>query len=94
MSMNHSPAEAPGFRWTPFVVLAFVALWPTVATVTCPNPPPPFNTFAPAAFFGGSKGALGVEAAGTVSSDGKTISGSDTNTQGVPVTFTWNFTRN
>jgi len=28
--MNHSPAEAPGFRWTPFVVLAFVALWPTV----------------------------------------------------------------
>ena len=71
-----------------------LALWPTVATVTCPNPPPPFNTFAPAAFFGGSKGALGVEAAGTVSSDGKTISGSDTNTQGVPVTFTWNFTRN
>ena len=27
--MNHSPAD-PGFRWTPFVVLLFVALWPTV----------------------------------------------------------------
>ena len=71
-----------------------LALWPTVATVTCPNPPPPFNTFVPAAFFGGSKGILGVEAAGTVSNDGKTISGTDTNTQGAAVTFTWNFTRN
>lgn len=28
--MNHSQADAPGFGWTPFVVLAFVALWPTV----------------------------------------------------------------
>ncbi len=28
--MNHSLAEAPGFRWTPYVVLAFVALWPAV----------------------------------------------------------------
>ena len=28
--MNLSPPDAPGFRWTPFVVLAFVALWPTV----------------------------------------------------------------
>jgi O-antigen ligase len=28
--MNPSPADSPGFRWTPFVVLAFVALWPTV----------------------------------------------------------------
>jgi O-antigen ligase len=27
--MHPSPAD-PGFRWTPFVVLAFVALWPTV----------------------------------------------------------------
>lgn len=28
--MNHSSAEPLGFGWTPFVVLAFVALWPTV----------------------------------------------------------------
>ena len=28
--MNHSLPEAPGFRWTPYVVLAFVALWPVV----------------------------------------------------------------
>ena len=28
--MNQSQVEAPGFHWTPFVVLAFVALWPTV----------------------------------------------------------------
>lgn len=28
--MNHSLPESPGFRWTPYVVLAFVALWPTV----------------------------------------------------------------
>ena len=28
--MNQSQVDAPGFRWTPFVVLAFVALWPTV----------------------------------------------------------------
>ena len=26
--MNQSQLEAPGFRWTPFVVLVFVALWP------------------------------------------------------------------
>ena len=71
-----------------------LALWPTVATVTCPNPPPPFNTFVPAAFFGGSKGTLGVEAAGAVSGNGTTISGTDTNTQGAAVKFTWNFTRN
>jgi O-antigen ligase len=30
MSINPSSAEPLGFRWTPFVVLAFVALWPTV----------------------------------------------------------------
>ena len=28
--MNHSSPESPGFRWTPYVVLAFVALWPMV----------------------------------------------------------------
>ena len=28
--MNPSPPESPGFRWSPYVVLAFVALWPTV----------------------------------------------------------------
>lgn len=28
--MNRSLAESTGFAWTPFVVLAFVALWPTV----------------------------------------------------------------
>ena len=28
--MNHSLPEAPGFRWTPYVVLAFVAFWPAV----------------------------------------------------------------
>jgi len=71
-----------------------LALWPSVATVTCPNPPPPFSTFVPAAFFGGSKGALGVEAVGAVTGNGTTISGTDTNTQGAAITFTWNFTRN
>ena len=30
MSINPSSPESLGFRWTPFVVLAFVALWPTV----------------------------------------------------------------
>jgi len=28
--MGRSPADDPVFRWTPWVVLAFVALWPTV----------------------------------------------------------------
>lgn len=28
--MNQLQAESPGFGWTPFVVLAYVALWPTV----------------------------------------------------------------
>ena len=28
--MNQLRAEVPGFAWTPLVVLAFVALWPTV----------------------------------------------------------------
>jgi O-antigen ligase len=28
--MDHSQSSSSGFRWTPFVVLAFVALWPTV----------------------------------------------------------------
>ena len=28
--MARSPAEDPVFRWTPWLVLAFVALWPTV----------------------------------------------------------------
>lgn len=69
--------------------------WPAIATVTCPNPPPPFSTFATAAFFGGSKGTLGVEAQGLVSPDGSTITGSDTNVSGPePVTFNWTFTRN
>ena len=71
-----------------------LALWASILTFTCPNPPPPISTFLPAAFFGGSKGTLGVEAAGEVSGNGTTISGTDTNTQGAPVTFTWNFTRN
>ena len=68
-----------------------LALWPAIATSTCPNPPPPLSTFAPAAFFGGSKG---VEAQGQVSADGMTIEGTDTNTLGSePVTFKWNFSR-
>ena len=71
-----------------------LALWASILTFTCPNPPPPISTFLPAAFFGGSKGTLGVEAEGEVSGNGTTISGTDTNTQGAPVTFTWNFTRN
>ena len=71
-----------------------LALWASILTFTCPNSPPPISTFLPAAFFGGSKGTLGVEAAGEVSGNGTTISGTDTNTQGAPVTFTWNFTRN
>ena len=28
--MARSPSDDPVFRWTPWVVLAFVALWPTV----------------------------------------------------------------
>ncbi len=28
--MNRSSSEASGFQWTPYAVLAFVALWPTV----------------------------------------------------------------
>ena len=28
--MARSPADDPVFRWTPWIVLAFVALWPTV----------------------------------------------------------------
>ncbi len=72
-----------------------LAIWPAVMTITCPNPPPPVSTFLPSAFFGGSKGPGGGAAAGEVSGNGTTISGSDTNRQGpVPVTFTWNFTRN
>ena len=73
-----------------------VALWPALLdTSNCPGPPqPPANTFAPAAFFGGSKGALGVEAQGQVSSDGMTIEGADTNTSGPePVMTKWNFAR-
>ena len=70
-----------------------LTLWPAIATITCPNPPPPFSTFVPAAFFGGSKGALGVEAQGQVSTDGMTIEGTDTNTSGEPVMFKWNFSR-
>ena len=71
-----------------------LALWPAVQTIICANPPPPVSTFVPAAFFGGSKGALGVEAVGEVSVDGKTISGTDTNTQGAAIRFTYSFTRN
>lgn len=70
-----------------------VGIWPAVATFTCPDPPAPVNTFLPAAFFGGSKGILGVEAVGEVSGNGTTISGTDINTLGIPLTFTWNFTR-
>lgn len=71
-----------------------LALWPAIATVTCPNPPPPFSTFVPAPFFGGSKGSLGTEAQGQVSADGSIIDGTDTTTSGAPVTFNWSFTRN
>ena len=70
-----------------------LTVWPAVQTVTCANPPPPISTFVPAVFFGGSKGALGVEAAGEVSADGKTIGGTDINTQSAAVRFTWSFTR-
>jgi hypothetical protein len=28
--MASLPTDAPGFRWTPWVVLAYVALWPSV----------------------------------------------------------------
>ena len=71
-----------------------LAMWPAIATVTCPMPPPPFSTFAVAGFFGGSKGTLGVEAQGQVSADGTVIEGTDTNSAGAPVTFKWKFTRN
>jgi O-antigen ligase len=30
MNQLQVDSDSPGFRWTPFVVLAFVALWPTV----------------------------------------------------------------
>jgi hypothetical protein len=71
-----------------------LAIWPAVATSTCPLAPPPFSTFAIAGFFGGSKGAGGVEAQGQASADGTVIEGADTNTSGTPVTFKWKFTRN
>ena len=71
-----------------------ITQWPTIATITCPNPPPPFSTLANAAYFGGSKGTLSVEAQGLVSEDGLTIEGADTNTSGpVPVMFNWYFAR-
>lgn len=59
------------------------------ATWSCP-PAPPFVNPVTAAYFGGSRGTLGVEAQGQVSPDGLTIQGSDTN-QGVA--FTWTFIR-
>jgi hypothetical protein len=59
-----------------------------LVTLTCAPADPVFVGLA-AAFFGGSKGVLQVEAQGTV--DGVTIQGTDTNTS-VPVTFNWNFT--
>jgi hypothetical protein len=62
--------------------------WP--ATWSCP-PGSPVSMGVPAAFFGGSRGTLGVEAEGLVSPDGLTIEGSDTNSQGA--TFNWRFTR-
>ena len=62
--------------------------WP--ATWSCP-PASPVSMGVPAAFFGGSRGTLGVEAEGLVSPDGLTIEGSDTNSQGA--TFNWRFTR-
>ena len=68
--------------------------WPTIATITCPSPPPPFSTLATAAYFGGSKGTLNVEAQGLLSPDGLTIEGADTNTSGPePVMFNWYFAR-
>ena len=47
-------------------------------------------------FFGGSGGAFGVEAAGTVSPDGTTIAGADTRSVvgAYSQTFQWKFTRN
>jgi hypothetical protein len=71
-----------------------LAIWPAVLTFTCPLSPPPTSTFAIAGFFGGSKGAGGVEAQGQASADGTVIEGTDTNTSGTPVTFKWKFTRN
>ena len=73
-----------------------VTVWPTLAnTSNCPPlSPPSFNTFAPAVYFGGSKGSLGDEAQGQVSADGMTIEGADTNSSGAPVTFNWRFVRN
>ena len=47
-------------------------------------------------FFGGSGGALGVEAAGNVTTDGLTIAGNDARAVGGlgQQTFRWKFTRN
>ena len=47
-------------------------------------------------FFGGSGGALGIEAAGKVSADGMTIEGGDARAVGTlgQQTFRWKFTRN
>ncbi len=71
-----------------------ITQWPSIATITCPNPPPPFSTFANAAYFGGSKGTLNVEAQGMVSADGMTIEGADTNRSGSePIMFNWYFAR-
>ena len=73
-----------------------VTQWPSILnTSNCPPlSPPSFSTFANAAYFGGTKGMLGVEAQGLVSADGLTIEGADTNTSGPePVTFNWYFSR-
>jgi len=69
-------------------------IWATILSGTCPLSPPAINTYVTAAFFGGSKGAQGVEAQGQVSADGTVIEGTDTNTLGLPITFKWKFTRN
>lgn len=63
------------------------SVWAT--TYTCQGADP-FAGSVAAAFFGGNSGTLGVEAVGTVSSDGSTIEGSATNGA---ITFNWSFTQ-
>ena len=60
------------------------ATWTSV--YTCPSGT--FTATAPAVYLAGSKGVGGTEAAGTVSADGLTIEGSDTNQN---VSMTWRF---
>lgn len=73
-----------------------LSTWPTALICDEGTVPAPYE--GETDFFGGSRGALGIEAAGTVitNTSGTTIEGSDSRPIGTlgQQTFTWKFTRN